>query len=485
MHVLFIQNNGLNESLALTETSACLREAGHTTAVLLERQERNLRRAIERENPDLLLIPSEILAHRWTLRTVGRIKGWFPDLPTVLAGSHPTMYPDILQFDDVEMILVGEIEEAAVALLDALAGKRSLDSVPNLHFKRGRTLHRNPVGSLVTDLDSLPLPDRGLYFDRYAFMRRFPWKKFTSGRGCVHHCTFCYQPSYRTMVRGRGRYVRRKSPERVVREVSAVAERYPTSNVHFSDDLFVTDRKWLTRFAEQFRSDVGLPYTMNTSPELLSEEAGRLLAESGCRAVAIGVETHDEALRKSILGKDISTETIRNAARIIRGNGMKLVTFNMVASPDERVEDVLETMRFNAELGTDFARVSICFPLPGTPIAKRPLADSSGVDPDDIYSLPDLEDARFDEVFFASAKPYESQFINLFHLFSLGASEPRLIPLIERAARLPKGPLYPVSSLVRMLKERALFHLSLLQGLDYFVHVGTPDKRTTNFVSLV
>ncbi len=484
MHVVFVQDNGINESLALTDVSACVKAAGHTTALLLEREERDLRQAIARENPDLILITSAILAHRWTLRMVERVRRWFPETPRVLAGSHPTLYPDILGFDGVEMIIVGEAERSLVALVDALAGKTPFEQVPGLHFKRGKSIHRNPLGPLVSDLDALPLPDRDLYFDRYPFTGRFPWKKFTSGRGCVHNCSFCYQPTYRAMTRGHGPYLRRKSPERVVREVNAVAARHRVTNVHFSDDLFVTNAAWVRDFAEIYPRRVGIPFSLNTSAELVTEEAVRLLAGAGCRAIAMGVETSDEKLRRSILAKEVSTDAIRKAARLIRDHGIKLVTFNMVGAPGETPADVLETIRFNAELGTDLPRVSICFPLPGTPIAKEPLAGREGTRPD-VYELPDLEDARFDEVFFASAKPHEAELINLFHLFTLGVSHPRLIPLIRRLARLPKGRLYALSSVHRMLEERSVYGLSLREGLDYFWHVGTPDRRTTNFVSLV
>ena len=40
MRILFLQDNGINESLALTELSAYLKSAGHTTELFLEREEK-------------------------------------------------------------------------------------------------------------------------------------------------------------------------------------------------------------------------------------------------------------------------------------------------------------------------------------------------------------------------------------------------------------------------------------------------------------
>ena len=478
MKVLFLQDNGLNESLLLTELSGVLRAAGHETAVLLEREELDWRGAIEAENPDLVLIPSSILAHVWVLKTARRVREWLPAVPQVLAGSHPTFYPDILERDGVDMILVRE-------LTSGLAGRRPLETIRNLHFKRGDTIVRNELRPLV-DLDSLPLPDRDLYFARYRFMRAFGWKKFTSGRGCFHKCAYCYQPSYRDMCSGLGRYVRRKSPGRVIDEVRTIADRYPLSNVHFSDDLFITNPRWLRSFAERYPAEVGRPFTINSSAEFVTAETAPLLAAAGCRAVAIGIETRDEALRMDILDKRIPTQTIRDAARAIRDAGMTLVTFNMIGSPGETLAQAIETMRFNAELGTDYARVAICFPIPDTPLARRAEEAGDLLDDvaNDIYALSDSGDLG-GRVYFRSAKPNERAFVNLYHLFNLGVSVPSMIPAIERAIRLPRNPLFELGRFHRMWKEKDIFHLSLLDAAYYFAHVGPPELRTSNFVSLL
>jgi len=486
MRILFLQDNGINESLLLTEVSAVLKHAGHTTEMLIHREERRFERAVRATNPDLVMIPAQIRGHEWVLRTCRALDRWLPGVPRVLAGSHVTFFPDILERDEVDMIILGEAEYATLDLLDALAGKRPLSSVQNLWYRRGKTIHRSELRPLVQELDSLPLPDRGLYFDRYRFLSDFPWKKFTSGRGCLHHCSYCYQPLYRAMCAGKGTYVRRKSPERVAREVASVARRHPLTNAHFSDDLFITSPRWMERFAEIYPHEAGVPYTVNSSAEFVTEQTARLLAESGCRAVAIGIETGNEALRQEILAKRLRDDDIRQAARLIRDHGMTLVTFNMLASPRETVQDALSTLRLNAELGTDHARVTICFPIPGTRMAEDALAagqllEGSGRD---IYEpRPGRGDAM--GVYFQSALPHRDQFLNLKDLFSLGVSYQALIPVIERLARLPHNPIVSLANFHALLLEKRVFRFSLFQGICYFRHAGWPSDRTANFVSLV
>ena len=485
MKVVFLQDNGINESLVLCELSAFLMAAGHQTALLIQREERDLRAAVERESPDLLLLPTNIRGHQWVLNTCAKLLRWFPSVPRLLAGTHPTFFPDILDYPGVDLIIVGEAEHATLELLDALAGRRPLDGIQNLWFRRGKTTHRGGLRPLIEDLDSLPLPDRELYFRRYPFMGAFPWKKFTSGRGCFHECSYCYQPLYREMCRGKGTYVRRKSPARVAREVAEVAARYPMSVAHFSDDLFITSKAWVREFAAENPRGLGVPYSMNTSAEYVTDEIAALLARTGCRAVAIGVETSRADLRREILGKDLSDQVIREAARQIRAHGMELVTFNMLASPGESLGDGLRTLRLNVELGATLARVGMCFPIPKTRMAEEATRRGLCVEGfgQDIYRKYSAMDRL--QVFFKTAEPEEGAVINLLQLFSLGVSFPPLIPLIERLVRLPRNPLFGLAGFHGLMGERRLFGFSLLDGIRYFAHVGWPGHRTTNFISLV
>ncbi len=487
MRILFIQDNGLDESLLVTETAAYLEASGHRTDLLLEREERDLRGAVAAADPDLVVVPAAIQGHHWSVETCGRLGRWFPDLPVVLAGTLPTFVPDLVQRPGVKMAVVGEAEEALVEICDALAGRRELATVRNLVLRRGKVVHRNELRPLIADLDRMPLPFRDLYYRRYPFLGAFPFKKFSTGRGCFHDCSYCYQPQYRRMCEGKGTYVRRKSPERVVREVEAVARRHPVSNVHFADDLFITHATWLRRFCELYPARIGLPYSINTSADLVSEASAELLARSGCRTVAIGVESGDEGRRRDILGKDLTDASIRGAARAIRRHGITLITFNMLASPGEGWEEGLQTLRFNAELGAQHARVTLCQPLPGTPMAAAASARDLGREgaAEDLFQVPDAGQGR-PQVYFTSAVQEEGRLLNLHALFSLGTAYPRLLPLLVPLSKLPPNRLLHVGGgLHRMLLERSAYRLSLLDGLRYFLHTGSPERRTANFTGLI
>jgi len=482
MRVLFLQDNGINESLALTELSAHLKAHGHATGLLLEREEKYLDRKIRDFAPDLFLVPCSILAHHWALRMASWLKARF-DKMVVFAGTHPTFFPDIVHEEPVDVVCIGEAEGAVLELCDKLERGEDIRSIENLWVKSGGRVHKNPLRPLLQDLDALPLPDRELYY-HYPFIRDFQWKKFMSGRGCYHHCSYCYQPAFRRMYRNKGTYVRRKSPKRVVDEMCAVRVRAPTRIAHFSDDLFITDTDWIEAFAEEKVRRTDLPFSCNSSVEFVNERAVRALKRAGCRYLAIGIETGDEDERNRILNKKIRNEEIRRAARMIKDAGIRLVTFNMLAGPGETVRQALSTVRINREIRADHARVTLCIPIPGTRIAEDAIRDGY-LDPDFGSRRVDFRDLEGGDPRPSFRTDEEREFRNLYHLFSWGVILPGMEPVLERLIRLPPNPVFKLAGLVRIYMEKRVSGLGLLNGLRYFRHVGDPAMRTTNFVILV
>ncbi len=484
MKLLFVQDNAINESLALMELSSHLKANGHETDLLIEREEADLFSEIERIDPDHFFLPSSILAHNWFLHMCRRLKARYPGKKIVLAGTHPTFYPDILSFPEIDIICLGEAEEAILEFCENTDQGKEIRHIKNLWVKENGRIHQNPLRDLVKDLDRIPLPDRALYYDRYKSARDFRWKKFMSGRGCFHSCAYCYQPVFRRMYRNRGAYVRRKSPGRVVEEILCVRDRYPLRIVHFSDDLFITDLKWLEAFEQAYRDHSSLPFSCNSSVEFINEKAVKHLAGAGCRSVAIGIETGVESQRLKILNKRISNREILHAARLIKGAGIRLVTFNMLANPGETVEDAMETLKLNIQIKADYARINFCFPIPETKIAhhsmeKRYLPATYG---ENIYDFKSLGEGKAGP-FLPTADP--GRLTNLYLFFNWAVRFPLLYPLVKKALPLPTNPLFRLAGLIRLYLEKRIAGLSWWNCFQYYRHVGSPDKRTTNFVPFV
>ncbi len=384
----------------------------------------------------------------------------------------------------MDWIVRGEAEGPVLSLLDAIEARRTGDDIPGLQRWDGSAWRGLPAAPGL-DLNALPVADKGIYYERYPFMRRFPFKRFLTSRGCHHRCTYCYIPSLnKVQPREKGkRWTRRKAPEQAVEEVAREQSLGPLSHVHFSDDLFTNDVEWLQEFAPLYRKRVGVPFTCNTSAELIDAEVAEALAEAGCFAAGFAIETASARLRLKVLRKGVTTEHLVEAAAHLRRSRIQLATFNMIALPGETPDEALETVVLNSQLGTDFIRINYAFPMPGTGMTEYAMGE--GLLPADWPEH--FADPTFRYRPGPQFKtPYRREFENLFVLFRLAASNPRLREPVRRAlrARTP-GPLHRLLTMQGAWNEKRNFRIPWMAGIRFFAHTGRPEMRATNFPALI
>lgn len=475
--MLVLQDNGINESLAMADVAGVLRASGHRVHLLLGDEERGIGLQIRAFDPDLVLIPCPVAGHERALLDARRARRAAPRSLVLLLGTYATLDPERVLTSDVDAVCIGEAEEALATLAHRLSRGEPWHDVPNLVRRVGGQVLRNPLAPAVA-LDALPPPDRGLYF-RYPFLAALPWKKFATGRGCIHTCTFCWNTQVKAMYRGRGAFVRRKTPQRVVEEILDVQARGPLRRVHFSDDLFTVHPGWLAEFAPLYRARVGLPFTCNSSAPLLTKEVVSLLSQAGCLGVAFGIETGNEALRAKVLGKPISNDEIRRTATLLHDAGLAVTTFNMVGSPGETADDVLDTIELNQEIRADHLRVNLAIPLPHTGFEATAYAWGSRAEGPLAFEVKSLTDATL-----PGAHPEAHDLVNLYLLFRpavhgrWGRRTTRLLasgPDLRRLRFLQLWGLW---------EEKQITGLSWWEGARFHRHVGDPRKRTANYVTL-
>ncbi len=472
--VLLLQDSGINESLALAECAGELARHGHHVHLLLGDEERDLDAQIRAYDPDMVVLPCSVAGEAWPMAAAARARRVAPRSLVAMGGTHVTFSPEVALDPSVDAAIVGEAEGALVDLANAVSAGRDWRGTANVAYADGDRLVKNPLRPLIADLDSLPMPDRDLYF-RYPFMGRFPWKKFASGRGCMHACSFCWNNSVKQMYGAGGDFVRRKSPERVIAEIEVVRRKYPLRHIHFSDDLFTVYPSWIEKFAPLYRAKVGLPFTCSSTVELLSERTVNALREANCYGIAMGLETGNEDLREKILKKRVTNDDVRAAASRVKAAGIKLTTFNMIASPGETLEDALQTMRLNREIGADAVRLQIAVPIPHTEFADQ--AQAAGL----LEGGSKVRDLSRPDVSFKTAQARELR--NLYYLFRIGVHVPGSEALVRALVKLPFA-LDPLRLWVPF-EEKRIYNLRWRDGIPFFWHIGDPHRRTTNYVTLV
>lgn len=484
MKTAFLQENAINESLGLCDLAGTLRDRGVVTRLFLGREEPRLADALRGFDPDLTVVPCDLLGHNAALRLARTAKASTRG-PVILGGTHATFFPNVVLREGVDAAFAGEAEGVVVDILAAIREGRSFDAIPNMVLRDGANGHReNPLRELDADLDRMPMPDREIYY-RYDFIARFPWKKFGTGRGCMNSCGYCFNPTYRAMVDGPGCFYRRKSPARIAAEINAVRARHPVGVVHFSDDLFNSGVTWLEDFAEIYRREVGVPFSANTYAKSITDDSIRMLKEAGCRVLAVGVEVGDDDLRRNVLNKPITNDDLARAVGYVKREGIRLVTFNILGLPWGSVEKDVETLALNIRFRADHARVSILTPFPKSAMTRRLIAERILAEDfeERIYEIDDLPQWPAESLFRQSEPVRTRRLLSLWHLM-MALRLPFRSALSLVNSRWSSW-LTPISTLIALANERKVFGIDLLSGFRYFLHVKSPALKTSNYVSFI
>ncbi|MFA5260415.1 MAG: radical SAM protein [Candidatus Omnitrophota bacterium] len=463
MKILFIQQNGLQESLGIANISALLKANGHQTALRLLSHTPDLGQAITQESPGLIAFSALTGVHTSLLETCERIKKAF-QIPIIMGGPHATFCPEVIEHPALDMICRGEGELALAELANALDAGKETRHIQNLYVKDSAgVIHKNALRPPVA-LDDLPLPDRELYYT-YHFLRNMPMKRFITGMGCPYRCTFCHEPLIFQMYRGQ--YLRRKSVDRVIAEISYIKDRYPLKLVHFSDDLFLTRNQtaWLEEFAEKYPRRVGVPFCCNLRYDSLTQDTAALLKKALCYGAAVGLESGNERIREIVIQKKVKNEHMIEGAQFLRQYRIKTLTTNLIGLPGETLDEAFDTVRLNHQLKANYTRANTFLLFDGLPLVDY-ARDHGYLDED--YDVQKHKASALDLVF---KSPYHKEFRNLAYLFWILVHLPqRWIPMYKKIVQWPDNVLFRLLGACNILQEICFYNVPLFPGLRYFYH---------------
>jgi len=165
--------------------------------------------------------------------------------------------------------------------------------------------------------------------------------------------------------------VRFQSVDRLLSEIEEGLKVFPSAKeIFFIDDTIINNKEWFEKFALEYKERIGLPYYGHARFEDVNDGVARLLKDSGCKLLYLGVENGDELLRKKILRRAISNERIEEASNILKKFDIKQLFLNIIGTPGETMETMLSTVRLNARLKPSRILKSYFYPLKGTDAYK-------------------------------------------------------------------------------------------------------------------
>ena len=432
MRVLFIVRDLQGaEPLGVLYLASLLERGGHEVRLLGTRG-LDLAREVAAFAPRVIGYGACTGQHTWYLALNRWLKRGHRFL-SVFGGPHATFFPEMIEEDGVDVVCRGEGEEAMVELCDRLEAGRPVDEVENLWVKReDGAIQRNPLRPLLTDLDSLPFPNRELRFAADPGARGWAAHSFLTSRGCPYSCAYCFNPSMQALYGPAWGKRRLRSPANVVEEIASVRAISGLSFVQFRCSMFPDEPAWLEEFAEIYRRRVGLPFYCHVRADHMTERAVGALARAGCKSVNMGIECAGEDYRREVLRRPMSDQTLREACARLRAHGIAILADNILGLPGRTFEDDLATLRLNLECGVDYPLAMLLQPYPGTAIAET--ARRSGEFDGDLSSI----DFTYYQRSPLKRDPRQKRRIeNLQKLFALAVEAPALLPLILRLVDLP------------------------------------------------
>jgi anaerobic magnesium-protoporphyrin IX monomethyl ester cyclase len=286
-------------------------------------------------------------------------------VPIVAGGHHVQALPDyVLSNPDIDVICVGEGEIALLELVERMARSEDITSIPGLWVKAADgEIHRNPLGPLVENLDSLPFPEKDLWYEYGCFHGNL--EVFT-GRGCPFRCTFCNIHYQRSLFRGAGKFLRKRSVENVMAELRENLRRFDPKFVSLHDDNFTTVKSYVLEFCEAYRREVNLPWYCFAYPTTLTPELASAMKAANCRTIFMGVDSGDEEVRRRLMERPMTDQLIMEAARIVKQAGIGLQISCIYGSPTETPDQMFRTLEMVEKIQPMQSSSYVFYPFPKT-----------------------------------------------------------------------------------------------------------------------
>lgn len=387
MHVCFVFDDIILEQQPLGPCyiSSILKQHGHTvSSINIADPRQDYVEAVRELDPHLLAYSVASNQSPMFQQANARLKKAFPDKFTLFGSHHPSYFPQVLQEDEyIDAICLGEGEYATLELCDALDAGKDFSGIYNLHVKKPNgEIVKNPTRPLLNrdELSSMPFPDRDLIAPYEIY--NYPMGFSIAGRGCPYDCTFCFNHVSRSIQEGK--WTRQRTPESVIEEAKWLRDRYGVKYIAFQDDTFVLNRRWMREFCPAYGKEVGVPFLCHVRADLTDEESADLLKQANCIRVAMGIESGDNEIRKTILAKNITTDQFVKASALLNERNIKIIGSNMVGVPGETIDTVLSTIQLNIDCDVHINTIYFFAPFPGTKLGEIALEHGFSGDMNEI-----------------------------------------------------------------------------------------------------
>jgi len=359
MKIAFV--NDFSLQLGVQHISGVLKQAGHDVRLFMDPllfaddvisinflkrlfdDKKRLIKGLRNYAPDIIGISVVSDFYQWACEIAALIKKE-TGTPIIFGGIHPTSVPElVIKNEFVDMVCVGEGEYPMLELVESMAQGKIDYSIKNIWFKKNGEIIKNEMRPLIENLDTLPMPDKEIFYaESPHYIRDYPYLVVT-GRGCPYRCSYCGHSVLGPLYEGKGRYLRQRSVNNVIAELSESKNRYNMKHVVFLDDCFGHDRKWLKDFCMEYKKNIALEFICVMHPHDIAEDSLRCLKSAGCRAIFLGVQSWNKRIREQILSRNTSNHDLEMSIRKVQKAGIEILVDNIFDLPGQTEKDIIRS----------------------------------------------------------------------------------------------------------------------------------------------
>ena len=286
--------------------------------------------------------------------------------PVVAGGPHVNYLPDeVLNLSDVDIIGIGEGEETIVEVAQYFQGKRNLEDIDGIGFKKDGKNFYTPKRRLIENLDVIPFPDyQDFPIKKYTgsddpASSRIFWRIMTS-RGCPFNCMFC------TSNQVFGRKYRLASARRMFEEIRYMHEEYGAPSIALEDNEPMRDKQRIRDLCDLLmESELDVKISSRSRIDSIDTELLKKMKSVGFNRMTFGIENGDEETLRRI-NKKYSVSTILQGFQEIKASGFPVINFNnIIGFPWETKKHFENTIEMNKKVPKDVEYfATACTPIP-------------------------------------------------------------------------------------------------------------------------
>lgn len=286
------------------------------------------------------------------------------DTTVLMGGIHATIHRGSLleEHPELDYLCVGEGESFIREFLERFDAPE-LHETMNLVWRDGDAIRENPVRP-PEDLAEIPVFPWHLFPESSIVHKSDGLLYVNASRGCPFNCTYC---SNVTQLKMYGKsYLRFRPVDQVLAELDHLRKHHQPRAFYFEDEMLFFNKEVAIDLFRGLKR-MGIIYGAMARVESLDREIVDVLADTGCRFMAIGVECGDESFRRDFLNRRMTNAQLANAIGMLKAAGIFTKTYNMIGYPVPYDGDLTKaTVAFTEQTAPDAAQFTIMYPFPGT-----------------------------------------------------------------------------------------------------------------------